>query len=67
MDKFDELRQMCEAHQAVPHAAAPGAVAPIAIIGIIKILVSMFVKDASIIAIIEKVVEILGSLFPKQP
>lgn len=67
MDKFDELRQLCEAHQAVPHAAAPGAIDPISLIALIKIIASIFIKDASIIAIIEKVVEILGSLFPKQP
>ena len=64
--QIDELRQMCANYKATPRAAdqAVGAFNWTLLLALVPALLGLFIKDANLAAIIQKIVELLRAEFP---
>lgn len=67
-EQFTELQQMCQEYVATPRAEPVKAFNWTALLAIVPVLLSLFVKnDPQFLAIIQKIVELISGLFGHQP
>ncbi len=64
-EQLQELKALVEQHQAAP-PGAPGAFNFVVLLPILKLMLPLLVKDASMLAIIQKILDIVAPLFPTQ-
>lgn len=64
-DQLKELKELVEKYQASP-TAAPEAFNFVLLLPILKLLLPLLVKDAAILDIIQKILDIVGPLIPTE-